>query len=284
MAQPSAFGSPAALTARRASIRDAAPVPSVTLEGSARSTSAPWWAPVASGIVPGAGQFVMGQQRSVGYLVAEGYLLLQAISAQRDGNRDRRDYRDLASDVARRQFGATRPVGEWDYYESMEHRLESGAFDRVPGGVVDPEVDPTTFNGARWQLARETFWSDPDVAPAPASEEYQRALQFYVERAVRDEFRWSWRDAQLQWDVYQQTIASANRSYKRKTNMVGLLGANHLASLIDAYVTVRVRRYGGVQVGGLRLDGIRTSIQALGDPADGRRQITSVLRLVPSGD
>lgn len=248
----------------------------------ADAQKAPWWAPAVSAVVPGAGQFVLGQQRSVAYLVAEGFLVVQALSAQRDGNRDRNEYRALASDVARRNFGQSRPTGPWEYYESMEKFLESGVFDKIAGGAVNPETDETTFNGARWRLARETFWRNPLVAPPDTSAEYARALDFYVSRAVRDEYRWSWRDAQLQQDVYRQTIASANRSYQRAVNLAGLIGANHLTSVIDAYVTVRIRRYGGVRVAGLQLDGIDNSVQFMGDPATGRTTFRSGLRFVPA--
>jgi hypothetical protein len=62
----------------------------------------------------------------------------------------------LAADVARKPFGGAQPVGAWEYYEAMEKYLASGVFDRVPGGAVDPETDETTYNGARWLLARQT--------------------------------------------------------------------------------------------------------------------------------
>jgi len=247
-----------------------------------RTLASPWWAPVVSLVVPGSGQFALGQQRSVAYVVAEAYLVVQGLSARRDGDRDRSDYRALATDVARRAFGTVRPVGPWSYYETMERYLESGSFDRIAGGGVDPEIDESTYNGASWRLARETFWRNPSVPPALGSPEYQRALDFYARRAVRDEYRWSWRDAQLQQDVYRQTIMSANRSYKRFSNMFGVVGANHLASMIDAYVTVRVRRYGGVRVAGVSLDGLETDVRSLGDPAAGARQMSAGLRFVPS--
>ncbi len=241
---------------------------------------AAWWAPAASALLPGAGQLLLRQQRSVAYAVAESYLMVQAFSAQRDGNRERQRYRDLASDVARKPLSAVRPVGDWDYYESLEKFTDSGMYDRIPGGAVDPETDPTTYNGRRWLLARETFWRDPDAAPPIGSVEYTRALNFYLQYAVTDEFRWSWRDAQLQQNVYVQTIASANRSYQRANNLVGLIGANHLASLIDAYISVRIRRFGGAGVGGVRLDGVSTNVMSVGDPADGRRLIRTQLRLI----
>lgn len=246
-----------------------------------RGARAPWWAPVISGVVPGAGQFVMGQQRSIGYLVAEGYLLLQQVRARRDANRDRDAYRALAFDVARRPFGGERPRGSWDYYESMEKFLESGAFDRIPGGAIDPETDVTTYNGARWLLARETYWVNPNVAPAVGSLSYQRALAFYQARAVPAAYQWSWRDAQLQQDVYTQTIASANRSGQRAVNFIGLIGANHLVSLIDAYVSVRVRRFGGAGVAGVSMESIHTVVEPVGDPRHGRRQLRTSIRLVP---
>ena len=226
----------------------------------------------------------MKQQRSVGYLVAEGYFLLQWRRARKEGDRDSDEFKALAADVARRRFSTTRPLGNWDYYELMEKVLESGVFDRLPGGAVDPETDESTYNGRRWKLARERFWANPDVAPATTSAEYQRALAAYAAEAVRDDYRWSWRDAQLQKDVYAQTILSANRRYQYATSMFGLVVANHLSSLIDSYVSLRVRRFGGVRVGGMQFDGLRSSVRIIGDPRDGRLGLATGLRFVPSRD
>ena len=233
----------------------------------APAAPAPWWAPVASGVVPGAGQFALRQQRSVAYLVAEAFLLVQYVAARRDGNRERSAYRDLALNVARKAYAGSQP-GSWEYYERLEQFLESGAYDRIPGGPLDPETDVTTYNGFRWQLARETYWLNPSVPPPVTSQEYQRALAFYQRNAVTDAFRWSWRDARLEQDVYIQTIRSANRSYQRAVNMLGVVAANHLASLIDAYVTVRLRRFGGVRVAGYAVEGMHLGLQPLptGEP------------------
>lgn len=241
----------------------------------------PWWAPVASAVLPGAGQFALGQQRGVAYLVAEGFFVLQAMAAQKDGDRERERYRSVASDVARKPFGGSRPVGQWAYYESMEEKLESGAFDRIPGGAIDPETDPLTYNGSRWLLARETYWLNPNVNPGVGTPEYARALAKYSREAVTDEYRWSWRDAQLQWDVYKQTIKSANRSYLRSVNLAGVVGANHLASVIDAYISVRIRRFGGAGIAGVKVDGIHTDVMPIGDPGSGKRMLRTQLRLVP---
>lgn len=261
-----AWGTPSMAQPRDARVGLARPT------GTARRTDAPvsgpspasWWAPLASLAVPGAGQSLLKQPRSVAYVAAEAFLVIQYLAAERDGDRDRGAYRQLASDVARRPYGGSR-VGTWDYYESMEKYLESGKYSLVGGGTVEPETDVTTYNGARWLLARENFWANPGVTPAKSSAEYQRALAFYLASAVTDEYRWSWRDQQLQQDLYRQTIRKANRSYQRATNMLGAVAMNHLSSLIDAYISVRVRRYGGLRegrTGSLRLDGVTTGYAA----------------------
>lgn len=231
-----------------------------------------WWAPIASGLVPGAGQFALKQQRSAAYVVAEGYLLLQYLGAHRDGNRDRDTYRQLAVDIARRQFGGNFPVGPWEYYERMEYFLESGAYNRNPGGAFEPETDESTYNGNRWRYARDTYWRDPDVEPDRSSSEYQKAIAFYQRTAVHDEFRWSWRDATLEQTTYQNTIASANRNYQRAVNYAGVLVVNHLVSLIDAYVSVRVRRFGGAGLGPLKVQKIEARYEPVGDPLNRQGQ------------
>ncbi|MBY0488955.1 MAG: hypothetical protein K2R93_03860 [Gemmatimonadaceae bacterium] len=248
----------------RAGLGRASPSTKPALTPAPSASPASWWAPLASLAVPGAGQSMLKQPRSVAYVAAEAFLVIQYLAAERDGNRDRGAYRQLASEVARKPYGGTR-IGTWDYYESMEKFLESGAYSKASSGAVEPETDPTTYNGARWLLARQNYWANPNVTPARNSPEYQRALAFYLASAVTDEYRWSWRDQQLQQDVYRQTIRSANRSYQRATTLLGVVAMNHLSSLIDAYISVRVRRFGTGKEGrtsGLRLDGVTTDYAA----------------------
>jgi hypothetical protein len=204
----------------------------------------PWWAPPLSAVVPGLGQGLLGQQRGVAYVAAEVYLILRALGAQRDARREREAYREIARTVARAGFSGDRPDGSWPYYERMQFVLESGEYNATPGGAFTPESDVATFNGSIWRLARETFWRDPDAAPPEGSDEYQRAIAFYQQRAVGDAFRWSWRDAQLEQDLYRQTIDRSNEASRLARQMVGVLLANHALSLVDAYVSVRLRVYG----------------------------------------
>jgi hypothetical protein len=203
-----------------------------------------WWAPVASLLVPGSGQGLLRQSRAVGFVAAEAFLLVRWLDARQDGTTQRSAYRRIAREVARARFGGPLAEGPWSYYESMERFLESGQYDRGGSAGFLPESDEATFNGAQWRLARETYWRDPDAPPSPSSAEYQRALAFYQARAVQPAFRWSWANAQLQQDEYRQRIRRSNASYREAATLGGLVLANHLLSLVDSYVSVRLGRLG----------------------------------------
>ncbi len=205
------------------------------------------WAPVASLVLPGLGQAVLHQDRFVAYLALEAWGVLEFANQRTEAKRQQNRYRGMARDVARALYGPTRPVGAWAYYESMEHYLESGVFDRQPGGDVDPDLDADTYNGAMWLLARTTYWADPNLAPPTESAQYRHAINFYLDRAVRPEFRWSWRGAQLEQDLYVRTIRRSNTSFRGARAALGAVLANHLLSSVDAFVTLRVE---GLEGGG----------------------------------
>jgi hypothetical protein len=222
---------------------------------------APWYAPIAS-IVPGAGQAILHQQRSLGYVVAETFLLIGAVRASREANSARNEYRRLASEVARASFGTNRPRALWKYYETLESTEypSSGEYDLNLGGKFTPETDLTTYNGRQWLQARETFWASPTVVPPETSAEYQKAIAFYQAGAYSGSFRWSWRDHSLEQAAYIQAIKDANRSEQRFVSATGLVIANSLVSVIDAYINVRVRRYGGA---GLWAITLKTKIESV---------------------
>ncbi len=96
-----------------------------------KNTHSPAIVALASAVVPGAGQLLIGQRRSAAYLALEAAGLAYYVSKNRDGNRQRRQYRSLSRDVARAQLSPSGPDGTWDYYEHMEKYVASGAFDRV---------------------------------------------------------------------------------------------------------------------------------------------------------
>ena len=211
-----------------------------------RDSSAPAtaWSILASAVVPGTGQALLRQDRLIAYLAVEAYAWARYRADVREGQRARAAYRRLASEVARRPFSAVRPTGDFEYYERMEKFAESGAFDAVEGGVLDPEPDTLTANGAIWLLARQTFWADPFTPPPTESDEYVRAEAFYRERAVPPEYRWSWTNAHLEYAEFRRTIRRSNNAYRTSLQDLGLVIANHALSTVDAFITVRLRRQG----------------------------------------
>ena len=199
-----------------------------------------WLPPVASFVVPGSGQLMMGQDRGLVYLTAEVFVLSRYLQLTHDGRHGADRYRELAYVVARRGYATVRRDTVFEYYETMEKFTASGEFDLDPGPGLTPEGDPTLYNGSVWLLARRTFWADPATPPPPTSPEYQLALQFYRAHAVGPDFRWSWRDAPLEQQEFRATIRSSDDSFRHAQSQLGLLLANHLASAIDALISSRL--------------------------------------------
>jgi hypothetical protein len=217
-----------------------APVPATRSTADGRRHS-PLLVTLASAVIPGAGQALLGSRRAIPYAAAEAVGWIAYSLEMRDGERHRIEYRDLSRTVARAQFMPDAPGGNWDYYERMEKYARSGVFDAIPGGVVNPEPDFTTYNGSIWLLARQTYWRDPAVNPGASSPEYQAALSFYATRAVPAELRWSWDGSPEGFQRYRRSITSSNESFSRAEQTIGLVIANHVLSVVDAYVSVRLR-------------------------------------------
>jgi hypothetical protein len=231
---------------------------------------APMWAAAASAVVPGAGQALLRQPHGIVYAAIEAYMWLAARDARHLSNQRRDEYRGIARTVARRDAPGSKPDGDWDYYERLEKLCKStltfntrcsssGLFDRVPGGEIDPETDLTTYNGQIWGEAVRTF-TTVGVAPAKGTVQYQRALDEYARRAEKPEYYWSWVNQQQQQDVYRQAIQTANEKYNEYRRDHGVIIANHVLSMVDAFITVRVRRYGRPGVARERRTGFEASL------------------------
>ncbi len=203
----------------------------------------PWVRPLASLVLPGSGQLLAHRDRGIVYLATEVWLVARALAWSQQGRQLRSQFETLAFDVARQPFTSTRVDGPWDYYETMSHYVESGAYNMstVPGTFA-PQTDTTTFNGAMWLLARRNYFTNPDSIPSPSDPRYQAALAFYRQRAFGDAFRWSWTDARLEMDEYRQTIHDSDNAYRTATNYLGAMLANHLSSFIDAFIIARLGR------------------------------------------
>jgi len=205
-----------------------------------------WWVPLASAALPGYGQKLLGQNRFVAYLAVETYAISGFLNGHATFDRERKRYLALARDIARAFVPGNQAIGNWDYYEAMEKHLESGVYDRSPGtGTFSPETDTSTFNGTIWLKARQlSQWPDPQVDPDHGSAPYRAAVAFYVSRAVGPEFRWSWRNAQLEWDLYRQSIRRGNEASREARQYLAVVAVNHVLSMVDAFVTLRLQ--GGV--------------------------------------
>ena len=196
--------------------------------------------PLASLLLPGAGQLMGGQDRGAVYLATEIYLVSRFIQLDREASRDARQFHALAFDIARRSFNPATRDTVFEYYEQMERFAESGRYNTDPGTGFAPENDTRTYNGSVWLLARRTFWPDPDVPPDPTSLEYWHAVDFYQARAIGPGYQWSWRDHSLEHEVFKETIRRSDDGFRRAQNQVGLLLANHVVSAVDALISTRL--------------------------------------------
>ena len=204
---------------------------------------------MASLILPGAGQWMLGQRRWIGYaaLEAAGWLLF--LDRRRDGHRLRDRYRGLAWEAARARFGGIRVDGDFDYYEDLIDFDRSGTFDvdaLTPG--IQPETDPSTFNGQVWELARGLFFPAGQPDPTPGSPEYERALRFYEERSYGDAFLWDWAGEEASQVEFGSLIHESDEALRRATLLLGIVGANHALSAVDALVSARLSAAGAGSV------------------------------------
>ena len=205
------------------------------------SSGLPHWVPPAASLVlPGTGQLILGQDRGILYLAVEVFALAGYLRQHDLGTSEGDRYRDLAFQVARAPYAPTVRDTVFEYYEQMARFGASGAFDQDPGPALVPESNAQTYNGAVWLLARRTFWTDPNTPPPANSPEYQRALQFYLERAVGPGFLWTWQGASLERQTYVQSIRRSDGAYREAQSYVGLLLANHAVSFVDAAISMRL--------------------------------------------
>jgi len=236
---------PGALAAQQATpVWTASARPAPALPDAPVTRAPTWFRPIASAILPGSGQLLGGQDRGAIYFAVEGLLVIRFLSFQSEASRRAEEYRDLAFTVARAPYAPALRDTAFSYFEQMAKFAESGPIDTDEGDAFVPPEDQRSYNGSMWALAKRTFFADPDSTPDPESEEYQRALSFYRERAVGPNFSWSWRNAGLEQDLYRRTIQESDDRYRLATQQLGLLLANHLISAVDALISGQLSRNG----------------------------------------
>ena len=202
------------------------------------SPANPAIATVSSAILPGAGQHLLGQRRRWVYLAIEAVGWAFYLDRRSAGGELRGQYRDFAWDQARTQ-SPPRIDGDFSYYETLSKWARSGQFDAdlgTPG--VQPESDPTAFNGSVWSLATQLFL--PGGAGVPQSDpQFQRALEFYGDRAFGSGFLWDWTGTGSAQEDFGDLIRESDERFRQARNVVGAIIANHVVSAIDAYLSAR---------------------------------------------
>lgn len=203
-----------------------------------------------SALLPGAGQYVLQQRRGFAYLALEVVGWWFWLDRRDRGLELRRGYRDLAWRDARIPGGEERRDGDFNYYEALGHWSRSGAWDADPAtSALEPESDPATYNGSMWLLARQIYFpGGPGAEPDPSDPAWDRALDYYRERAYGPAFLWDWTRHPGSREQYVEMIHASDERLRQATIALGTLVANHLISAADAFVSARLREATGDRV------------------------------------
>jgi len=194
---------------------------------------------VSSLIVPGAGQWLQGQRRWIGYVAVEAASILFTLERRRAGSFFRDSYRDLAWSAARAGTAIGRVDLDFAYYERVANFGASGSFDNdasTPG--IQPETNAATYNGQVWELARGLFLRGASN-PTASDPGYPQALEYYVERSYDDRFLWDWQDRATDLNEYRRLIRRSDDAFRTATVLLGVSVANHIVSAVDAFVSSR---------------------------------------------
>ena len=194
-------------------------------------------AALRSAVAPGLGQLALGQWRGWAYLGIEAMGWILYIDRRGAGSDLRAEYRDFAWHEGRIQAGA-RIDGDFDYYETLTKWDRSGAFDLdagLPG--LQPERDPTLYNGLIWTRGLGIFSVDPNAGPGDPR--YDAALAYYQEQAYGTAFLWDWTGSPGARVSYGGIIRSSDERFRQARNAMGLVIANHLVSTVDAFLSAR---------------------------------------------
>jgi hypothetical protein len=186
-------------------------------------------APIASAVLPGSGQLALGNDRFVVYAATEIIAWWRYSKNAREQTQQEGAFKAIARTVARSHFSTAPPDGDWTYYESMRDFLESGAYTTTNTGTIVPETDTLTYNGHLWQQALAT-----NATTAAA-------LAVYQAQAIKPNFQWSWRNAQLQYDQFKRTTDKRNDANHAAVQDLIMIAANHVLSMVDAFATFRLQ-------------------------------------------
>jgi hypothetical protein len=190
--------------------------------------------------LPGLGQHALGQRRQWAYFALEVVGWAAYLNRHGTAVELRAQYRDFAWANGRIQSGA-RVDGPFPYYEAVSKWLRSGAFDQdasTPG--VQPELDPSTYNGAVWDRASRIYI--PGGGPVSETDPaYQSAIAYYTRYAFGSAFLWDWSGSPDKQQEFAQLIHDSDQHFRQATTAIGVVIANHLIAAGDAYLSAHGR-------------------------------------------
>jgi hypothetical protein len=184
---------------------------------------------------------MQARRRWVLFLAIEAAAWAYHLDQRQAGRRLRSEYRNLAWAVAR---GGPEPRmdGDFEYYERMGSWPRSGAYDAAPGqDALAPERDPSTYNGAQWDLAAAVHLGGHRDA-GPGSPGYDEAIDYYRRRAYTDAFLWDWSSAAEEQVRYRGLIERSDDRLRTASVALAAVAANHLLSAVDAFASARLGR------------------------------------------
>jgi hypothetical protein len=205
---------------------------------------------LASAVLPGAAQYLAGDDRWIPYMAVEAWAWISYAQQRRSARVLEQRYRDLAWQVARRVSVGERRDTVFEYYEAMADPRypSSGAFDLEPTAPgVQPEQQRGTYNGELWFLARALHIPGGQAA-IPGTPAYEAALAYYTAHAIRPEYAWAWGASNLEQQVFADLIRDSDSAFRLATQYLGVILANHVVSVVDALVTSRLRQLAGGDV------------------------------------
>lgn len=191
-------------------------------------------------LLPGVPQLVEGRRwTGVVFAAVEVGAWWIFIDARHSRQRERTAYRDLAWSLARGRVEPRLDPG-FEYYEDLLYWTRSGRFDVDPGGDgVQPERDPSTYNGRQWELAAGIFLGGR-LDASPGDPGWDAALAYYLERAWSEPYTWDWGDDAEAQREFARRIDRADAAARRASIAAGVVVGNHLLSAVEAFVAHRL--------------------------------------------
>ena len=208
-----------------------------SLVGAVEPSIRPENAGLRSLLVPGLGQFALGNRRGWAYVGLEVLGWLWYLDRRVKGNGLRGEYRDYAWQKARLQSGP-RVDGDFDYYEVLSQWERSGHFDLDLGREgTQPELNPSYYNGLIWTRALGIF--SVGQSSGPGDPESESAIRYSEQYAYGTGSLWNWTETPGGRLTYADIIRKSDDRFRQARNAVGFVIANHLVSAADAFVSGR---------------------------------------------